>query len=181
LPSVYVTIACSRCCRHDGRCRALCGASGYERLPLRAHIRYHHRAAKYIIHTHIVQCRSACEGRESIAAGQPSASPGHGACQWSVHYCTWCTMVRIYIDITPIYICLFADLNPRSYEYLVQNARLNHVHSNDSLYCYNLDGREFIYDLARRNIGINHAILNLPGSATDFLDAFIGLKHRYSE
>ncbi|XP_052779930.1 tRNA (guanine(37)-N1)-methyltransferase-like [Mya arenaria] len=82
------------------------------------------------------------------------------------------------------------DLNPHSYEYLVKNTKLNKC--KDSIKCYNLDGREFIYDIVKNEliqiytslkndpsessgkIGIS-VIMNLPALAYTFLNAFDGL------
>jgi tRNA (guanine37-N1)-methyltransferase len=102
------------------------------------------------------------------------------------------------------------DLNPKSYEYLVQNIVDNKV--KDRVKGYNMDGREFIkrslelvneketWNDFEENLGIyirqrrkgdrkemakefdsestkypHHYIMNLPASAIDFLDTFIGL------
>lgn len=80
------------------------------------------------------------------------------------------------------------DLNPASYKYLVKNTQLNNV--ADLVYSYNLDGREFVRKLMEEIIEgkskremFNHAIMNLPGSATEFLDVFCGLfnENNYSK
>ena len=42
-----------------------------------------------------------------------------------------------------------------------------------------MDGRGFVLDLCARNITFDHAVMNLPQTATDFLDAFIGLSIRH--
>lgn len=59
------------------------------------------------------------------------------------------------------------DLNPHSYQYLQQNAKLNKC--EDLIECSNLDGREFIRNLVNRGIKFNHVIMNLPASAVEFL------------
>ena len=49
------------------------------------------------------------------------------------------------------------------------------------LYSFNLKsvtGKEFVYDLVRRGVIFDHAILNLPSTALSFLDCFIGLGSR---
>jgi len=70
------------------------------------------------------------------------------------------------------------DLNPMSYEYLLANAKLNKC-KTDKLSMYNEDGRAFLIALAEKGISFDHAVMNLPQTATDFLDAFIGLSTRY--
>jgi tRNA (guanine37-N1)-methyltransferase len=71
---------------------------------------------------------------------------------------------------------VLSDLNPHSYKYLELNANQNHC--GKWLKCYNLDGREFVYQLASKGITFDHAILNLPSTAISFLDCFIGLGYR---
>ena len=83
------------------------------------------------------------------------------------------------------------DLNPESYKYLLQNANQNHCHLltnheerkgedeeeekySTGIGCYNMDGRDFITMLKNLGISPHHVIMNLPQSATEFLDAFIG-------
>jgi len=68
------------------------------------------------------------------------------------------------------------DLNPASYKYLVINNRANKCER--SLSCYNMCARDFVLQLADTGIDFDHAIMNLPQSATDFLDAFIGIGRR---
>jgi tRNA (guanine37-N1)-methyltransferase len=41
--------------------------------------------------------------------------------------------------------------------------------------CYNLDGREFVKKLVSDNIVFTHVIMNLPRTATEFLDVFVNL------
>lgn len=76
------------------------------------------------------------------------------------------------------------DLNPHSYESMVENLTLNKIKTKVS--CTNLDGREFIRsvmkpELLRRwklNNEIVHktcVVMNLPGLAVTFLDEFFGL------
>lgn len=79
------------------------------------------------------------------------------------------------------------DLNPESFKALKENAKLNKVEGN--LSTYNLDGREFIRNVIRKDIveewkGFDrgdivlvkkfHIAMNLPAMATEFLDAFRG-------
>jgi tRNA (guanine37-N1)-methyltransferase len=68
------------------------------------------------------------------------------------------------------------DLNPESYKYLVSNTKLNQC--ENFLESFNLDGRMFILELIEREIKFNEVLMNLPQSATDFLDVFIGLGQR---
>jgi tRNA (guanine37-N1)-methyltransferase len=69
------------------------------------------------------------------------------------------------------------DLNPSSYRYLLHNKQINKC-SEEQLRCYNMDGRAFVQYLARERIPIDHAILNLPASAPEFLNAFCGFPFR---
>nr|CAG4644916.1 EOG090X08TI [Leptodora kindtii] len=74
------------------------------------------------------------------------------------------------------------DLNPNSYHWLKENARLNKLGQVET---FNKDGRQFIgqdlrgYLLAQqRDSGETaevHVTMNLPALAVEFLDAFIGL------
>jgi tRNA (guanine37-N1)-methyltransferase len=65
------------------------------------------------------------------------------------------------------------DLNPSSYKYLQINRQKNKC--GLALECYNQDGRAFLRMLVHeRRIPIHHAILNLPATAPEFLDAFSG-------
>jgi tRNA (guanine37-N1)-methyltransferase len=65
------------------------------------------------------------------------------------------------------------DLNPHSYKYLVQNAKLNKCEK--LIECSNLDGREFVKKLVQDGIKFDHVIMNLPASAVEFLDVFVNL------
>ena len=79
------------------------------------------------------------------------------------------------------------DLNPHSYKYLMQNVKNNGVSSR--VKGYSLDGKEFITTVSRQlieqslsSIGddenvtpYSHVVMNLPGSATKFLEAFRGV------
>jgi len=82
------------------------------------------------------------------------------------------------------------DLNPDSYVWLRHNAGANRV--ADRLEPFNLCGRRFVAVLRGREplpggghrspaIWFDHAILNLPASGIDFLDAFRGLLYTRSE
>ncbi|XP_067848004.1 tRNA (guanine(37)-N1)-methyltransferase isoform X2 [Heptranchias perlo] len=75
------------------------------------------------------------------------------------------------------------DLNPESYKWLVHNCKLNKVVKNVQM--FNMDGRDFILgpvkdDLAKQievlsseeNRTSIHIVMNLPGLAIEFLDAF---------
>jgi tRNA G37 N-methylase Trm5 len=68
------------------------------------------------------------------------------------------------------------DLNPASFHSLVENIATNKLTSSQ-IQPYNLDAREFILDLQKRKVSFDEVIMNLPASATDFLDVFIGLLH----
>jgi len=65
------------------------------------------------------------------------------------------------------------DLNPKSFESLIQNSKLNKV--EEKVKSYNLDARDFVRKLINENIFFEHVIMNLPASAIDFLDVFKGL------
>lgn len=63
------------------------------------------------------------------------------------------------------------DLNPKSYQYLQANSKLNKV--DKLIHCYNMDGRDFVKHLVHnQHIPFNHVIMNLPASAVEFLDVF---------
>lgn len=63
------------------------------------------------------------------------------------------------------------DLNPSSFQYLKINSAKNKC---SNLHCYNEDGRAFVHRLSREGIKVDHAIMNLPAIAPEFLDAFRG-------
>jgi len=87
------------------------------------------------------------------------------------------------------------DLNPASFKYLEQNVGLNKV--DGKVQCFNLCGREFVRCVARAgrwggsdsdsgadssdgsadssDVPFDVAVMNLPGSALEFLDAFVGV------
>jgi len=86
------------------------------------------------------------------------------------------------------------DLNPNSYKFLVENARINKVEKK--LFGYNLDGRDFLLKVAEQQAQLHkkdqgeeaeskgvilksklfhHVIMNLPAIAIEFLDVFTGL------
>lgn len=69
------------------------------------------------------------------------------------------------------------DLNPESFKYMLRNRDSNKCDSS-LLTCSNKDGRVFIWDMLRDKIDIDHVVMNLPQSAPEFLDAFIGYAHR---
>ena len=69
--------------------------------------------------------------------------------------------------------CHANDLNPVSFRYLKENAKLNKC-SDESLITYNMDGRAFVHHLDDQGIWFDHALMNLPASAPEFLDAFRG-------
>ena len=103
------------------------------------------------------------------------------------------------------------DLNPRSYESLVQNAKRNKclqasgadgtfaqrhdasakrrkvdlsppiVAGKHHLVPCNDDARAFVLRMAAEKRVFHHAIMNLPQTAVDFLDAFIGLYVRHPD
>ena len=88
-------------------------------------------------------------------------------------------------------IVLANDLNPTSYEYLVKNVKLNNIKTG--IQCFNMDGREFIRTVVKEGLlkqltkaqkdktsNTNHIIMNLPGLAIEFLDAFKELLANHS-
>lgn len=68
------------------------------------------------------------------------------------------------------------DLNPASYDALCANQQENHI-PNGRMTTFNMDGGDFIaslcYSLGSRCV--DHFIMNLPASATQFLKHFYGL------
>lgn len=68
------------------------------------------------------------------------------------------------------------DLNPDSYKWLVQNAKINKT----DILCYNLDAREFLVSSIKGHLEsstngqkvptFNHIVMNLPATAVEFLD-----------
>lgn len=71
------------------------------------------------------------------------------------------------------------DLNPASYEYLVENVRRNKVQHN--VKCYNMDGRAFIAKICKEKMPFQHVLMNLPADAIVFCDIFVGLFMHGSE
>jgi len=68
------------------------------------------------------------------------------------------------------------DLNPDCYEYLKINAKVNKVEK--MIECYNMDAREFAkYIVLEKEpkVHFDHAYMNLPVDAVEFLDVFTGL------
>ena len=69
------------------------------------------------------------------------------------------------------------DLNPESFKWLNMNTKLNKI-KDDVLETFNLDGREFIKTIIKRNLlkmqpdHCAHIIMNLPALAVEFLDVF---------
>ena len=63
------------------------------------------------------------------------------------------------------------DLNPESFKYLEKNIKINKI-SKEFIKTYNMDGRNFIIDFNKQ---MDFVLMNLPASATDFLDVFRGL------
>jgi len=70
------------------------------------------------------------------------------------------------------------DLNPACYEYLLENIKLNKV--GELVQPFNMDAREFARMAIREPHSLkfkrfDHAYMNLPMDAIEFLDVFIGL------
>lgn len=80
------------------------------------------------------------------------------------------------------------DLNPMSYDALLNNVKKNNVGKRVQVFC--LDGRRFIREVIKPEIvkcwhrefdennaikPAYHIVMNLPASATEFLDEFVGL------
>lgn len=66
------------------------------------------------------------------------------------------------------------DLNPKSYEYLVENSRLNKG-CEERLHASNQCGRDFVRRLISEKKRFDHVVMNLPATAIEFLDVFPGL------
>lgn len=71
------------------------------------------------------------------------------------------------------------DLNPDSYASLVDNKSLNKIRDSH-LHCSNLDAREFARRMlhgteGKAAIPFQHAVMNLPATAIEFLDVFRGV------
>jgi tRNA (guanine37-N1)-methyltransferase len=66
------------------------------------------------------------------------------------------------------------DLNEESVKYLNMNIKLNKIPEGQSslVHVYNQDARQFIKEVFAAQPSIDCAILNLPASAPEFLDAF---------
>ena len=60
------------------------------------------------------------------------------------------------------------DLNPDSYVWLKENCKINGV--EDKVQCFNIDAREFIVKQFYEWNGCDFIIMNLPGTAIEFLD-----------
>jgi tRNA (guanine37-N1)-methyltransferase len=98
------------------------------------------------------------------------------------------------------------DKNPKSYDAMVKNAQLNKIrvndvgaigdsvdfdtssnksslsHPNTTLHLYNACGREFLRHLVgREGIMPTDILMNLPASATDFLDAMQDIGTMYQQ
>ena len=69
--------------------------------------------------------------------------------------------------------CHANDLNPISFRYLEHNSKLNRC-GEKTLVTYNMDGRSFVHHLEQQGVWFDHAIMNLPANAPEFLDAFRG-------
>ena len=66
------------------------------------------------------------------------------------------------------------DLNPASFKALVDNVALNRVRA--SVTPFNLDARDFIVRMVRKERRrVGHILMNLPASAIEFTDVFVGL------
>lgn len=65
------------------------------------------------------------------------------------------------------------DLNPHSHAACVANKALNHV-PDHLLHNYNMDARDFIRRLIADGVAFTDVIMNLPATATAFLDVFVG-------
>ena len=80
------------------------------------------------------------------------------------------------------------DLNPSCYQWMCENMKINKV--DTKMKAYNMDAREFIEKATKELIQseitgegsgnllksmYSHVIMNLPGTAVEFLNSFIGL------
>jgi tRNA (guanine37-N1)-methyltransferase len=74
------------------------------------------------------------------------------------------------------------DLNPHSYTYLCENAKLNKIH-HGRLKAYNLDARIFVNNLVKEeNVRhIDHIVMNLPSTSLEFLDIIERLRENLLE
>ena len=63
------------------------------------------------------------------------------------------------------------DLNPECSKYLRINANKNRC---QKLHIFNMDARSFVQNELTTTVILHHAILNLPKTAPEFLNAFIG-------
>lgn len=63
------------------------------------------------------------------------------------------------------------DLNPESFKYLEKNIKLNKI-PFEFIKTYNKNGRDLILDFSEQ---IDYVLMNLPASASEFLDVFKGL------
>lgn len=96
-------------------------------------------------------------------------------------YCTYTTIICA-VTLSLIAFCdcyCGADLNPASYKYLTINAKANHCGAR--LLPHNLDGRDFILQLLAEGVPFEEVIMNLPQTAIDFLDVFVGVIPRLRE
>lgn len=70
------------------------------------------------------------------------------------------------------------DLNPNSYTSLLENLQRNHVSIADT---QNIDARRFIRQIIlEKGVIPDHIVMNLPGSALEFLDCLVGLPFQSS-
>eukprot|EP00160_Parvularia_atlantis_P015516 Unigene4463_Nuclearia_a/m.13635 Unigene4463_Nuclearia_a/g.13635 ORF Unigene4463_Nuclearia_a/g.13635 Unigene4463_Nuclearia_a/m.13635 type:complete len:434 (-) Unigene4463_Nuclearia_a:77-1378(-) len=77
-------------------------------------------------------------------------------------------------------VVLANDLNPQSHEALESNVQLNKL--TGKVRCLNLDARAFLRQVLRERHSADaagklahHVVMNLPATAIEFLDAFVGL------
>jgi len=66
------------------------------------------------------------------------------------------------------------DLNPESYNFLLQNIKINKMDQN--IEAFNMDAKEFVSMLSNKTLscgkGVDHFVMNLPDSSIEFYDAF---------